>query len=132
MSLDLDKIDRLIAEHVLGWGEISCASMTCYKTTCNESNCCIWAGEGADEPFDYKLDEFKPTRDIAAAWKVVEKLKLYLGPTYHEDDDTFERTELWEATKSLGDLSCGMGSKATTAPLAICLAALKLKGIKYD
>lgn len=64
----------------------------------------------ADEPDDYSTD-------IAAAWEIVEKLRLWVYPS--DDSDG------WEAGLPDDD-SCWKG--ADTAPMAICLAALESKG----
>lgn len=60
--------------------------------------------------------------DISAAWDVVEKLGCYV--------------EYWPgygaSMKSSGRDSPDFLGKAKTAPLAICLAALKLKGIDIE
>ena len=63
--------------------------------------------------------------DIAAAWEVVEKEKLFsqwmLGTLQKE----------WQVVMPWAD-GIQLIAKADTAPRAICLAALKAKGINYN
>ena len=67
-----------------------------------------------------KHREFSPSTDIAAAWQVVEKidehfmLERYIGAI----GGVIE----WVCTIDVGDIKTGI---ASTAPLAICRAALK-------
>ena len=62
--------------------------------------------------------------DIAAAWEVVVKLKMAV-----ESDGS-----LWRAGTKLpghGNLYWDETEEADTAPLAICLAALKVLGVQW-
>ncbi len=67
---------------------------------------------------EFALDEY--STDIAAAWEVVEKMSVPLEIIRHRDGkqwgvlDARFRNTTW----------------ADTAPLAICLAALKAKGVE--
>jgi hypothetical protein len=74
--------------------------------------------------------EFLPSVNISDAWQVVEKLKLefickVIGLTNDHKDWFCSFTPI-----GLG--AYGNFAYAETAPLAICLAALKTEGIKLD
>jgi len=61
----------------------------------------------------------KYSTDIAATWQVVEKLSF----NHVQVDKTDDRTDLWYCAISLRPRA--QSAFAPTAPLAICLAALK-------
>lgn len=82
--------------------------------------------------------QFRPSTDIAAAWQVVEKLrKSHCCLTLKSDFDY-----IWEcyAIKDENDaehqseiiVDYKVYAKAETAPLAICLAALKAMGVNME
>lgn len=109
------EIDRLIAERVMGWTNVSGVG-TRFGTT----------PEG-------KVHAIVPqySTDMSAAWEVVEKLRL-LG--YQGGID-------WARPES--GYKCAFGaslipphqrqsSRTETAPLAICLAALKVMGVSIE
>ncbi len=107
--MDLRKIDSLIAEKVMGWK----------------------LEEG--DTFDYWVFEkdgrkgsiidriWKPTKDIADAWEVVEKIRP-LG--------LFKLTESIEGSWWAEIQEYRVYNES--APLAICLAALKAVGVEVD
>lgn len=68
--------------------------------------------------------EWSPSTSISAAWEVVENMK--------EDGDVFIewwQDDLWTVSnKPIGVRDNGVILEADTAPLAICLAALKAVG----
>ena len=66
---------------------------------------------------------YSPTRSIAAAWEVVEKICL-LGVDYYLHGH-LGKYGIWEFPDDLV-------LEASTAPLAICLAALKVKGVDVE
>lgn len=74
--------------------------------------------------FDYDGENVpKPySSDIKAAWEVVEKF----------EGGTLTLTQLIDDEWSANFLGIRTEIVAQTAPLAICLAALKSYGIKYD
>ncbi|ONK21212.1 hypothetical protein BLX87_23065 [Bacillus sp. VT-16-64] len=117
--MDLIEIDRLIAEKVMGW--------EFYED--GES----WTTENGDHLFFSACDanEWAPSSDISDAWLVVEKLKnkkTYLNicpekerctvDTWYEDDNGYYLPYT--------------SVEAKTAPLAICLAALKSVGVEVE
>ena len=104
------KIDALIAEHIFGY------LMSKSKTQ-------------FDYVYEPKKDVWGPcykySTDIAAAWEVVEKF-----------NDSFVDIRHWHPEQDSGwhcmiqtDDTC-FEHPADTAPMAICLAALKAKGIE--
>ena len=105
-------IDALIAYEVLGWRYIR-STFEQYQPSC-------WY-HGDKEVWPR---EFSPTADIRAAWAVVEALRPH---------------HAFRLTESIGQRdyeACffdGAGlhyaAAAATVPLAICLAALALKGV---
>lgn len=109
------ELDRLIAEKVMGWVE---------------SGRC-WSGE--DEAFLYYVNTpdlvdsgelanaWAPSVDIECAWRVAEKLRFCVVPLEVYDSEA--------ASESHGAWAAGVDGQsviADTAPLAICLAALKV------
>lgn len=111
---DLQEINALIAEHVLGKSSRS-DGLFDYSREFNSK--------------DYHQEPFPYSSDITAAWEVVEKLvsehyqiivSVYEGGA--SCDYGFPRTGTWTPKRE----------SAATVPLAICLAALKAKGITWD
>lgn len=111
-------LDALVAEKVMGWRLLG--NGTAYK-------------DETIVPIDYVLKNY--STDIAAAWGVVEYLdratvitrlnsewcSVELGPRRLEPGDPVEK---------YGNM--GPTAKANTAPLAICLAALKAVGVEVE
>lgn len=104
------ELDALIAEKVMGWKLF----------VDNKREVCAW--DTGTSPGGF-IDErnFKPSRDIAAAWQVVEKLdnRFILDRTLGQYRVRFTAQDSFEVT-------------AESAPHAICLAALKAVGVKLD
>lgn len=103
------KLDALIAGNVMGWRDA--AGVWIGGVT-------PWATDG-----DYRRKaEFCPSTDIAVAWEVVEKLQNTL---------CFELRR-----RSDGGFCCWFGeemrAEASTAPLAICRAALVVGAQRSD
>lgn len=84
-------------------------------------------------------ERWNPAEDIADAWRVVEHLTrknrvvgeradLYCKLTYAWDDDY--GCWVYFDWKSTSDTHPLYGAQAPTAPLAICLAALRAVGIE--
>lgn len=95
-------IDELVAQDILGWS---------------------WSTEdGAVMSPDrnwYAGIDFKPSTDISDAWKVVEKMSLFSGEYYLYDNS------VWTFPDDIY-------VNASTVEMAICLAALKAKGIEVE
>lgn len=125
---DLRKIDALVAEHVLGhfvW-EIN----EPFADRSGFAQTYTWMAENkVDDRIHAKVYKYKLRRysaDMSAAWEVVAALVAagYSFDLIHIPVSNSEYSKPW---------SCSIGSGGTfvgdTAPLAICLAALRTRGI---
>ena len=97
------EIDALVAKHVIGWDMVA--------------GCFARGGHLCPEY----------STDIKAAWEVVKKLRL---------EDIYMKMEEfspgWRVEFAYSDENIlGMANR-TTAPMAICKAALKCKGIEVE
>ncbi|WP_199426265.1 BC1872 family protein [Thermaerobacillus caldiproteolyticus] len=115
--MNLREIDRLVAEHVMGWEPVyDDGDLISFVT---EFGILFFSDD--DER------EWSPTIDIADAWQVVEKL--------NEDDFDFQ---VWREKGKYNvefskDFFYLYGfAESETAPLAICLAALKAVGVEVE
>lgn len=114
------ELDELVAEKVMGWKKIDLTRVHF------DTRGLKWMW---DKKEGYPYSEVQKTpeysRDIAAAWEVVEKLKskgfLFAVNTANDWEVEFNLNE--GRFLQNGD-TIGMG-RASTAPHAICLAALK-------
>lgn len=125
-SEKLREIDRLIAEKVMGF---TWAALVKFE---HEGK--THTGVAMTESAAYVLPHY--SSDIAAAWEVVEKLKArlceepdtlaleYRGGTWQAGFKYFSHEDGWDYGDNAG--------KADTAPLAICLAALKAAGVVLE
>lgn len=101
--------DALVAEKVMGWT--------------------LGTGDGNGYGYNFEFGVFRdskpwsPSTDIAAAWEVVEKL----FPAEDEFNLRCFRRQNWKCTFRYFE---GYSSYATTAPEAICLAALTGLGVE--
>lgn len=103
--MDLRKIDQLVAEKVMGW------KLTPYGWDVPENKYNLG--------FEWNLPHFSSS--IENAWQVAEKFKYY---KVEKDRDSY-----------YCELLCNDGFvyiEAETAPLAICLAALKAYEIDIE
>lgn len=116
------EIDALIHEHVFGKKAVFYKGpKPCWDGWCDgdpdiEENC----GQFYDQRIKNKLPRY--STNIADAWQVVEKMKSRL-PTI--DFDGLE----WNVSM-FGD--GGPEASHESAPMAICLAALKSKGVEVE
>jgi hypothetical protein len=115
--MKMSKIDRLVAERVMGWPTIDFAANVCnggyVRGAC--------AYRGADHPTD-RCGIWQPSINIADAWEVVERMRSR-GFAF-DCGGPF----VWENMKFAWWCSfCGKAeiSHAQTMPIAICLAALR-------
>ena len=99
------ELDALIAEKVMG------------QNTRGLSGCGSWGCGCSSDPYPHLP---KYSEDIAAAWRVVEKLDGTYEPVIERHGPGwtawFDSNQAW----------------ADTAPLAICLAALKAVGVQVE
>ncbi|WP_051291492.1 BC1872 family protein [Fictibacillus gelatini] len=104
------ELDALIAEKVMGWVS---------RTDKNEF--AWWASDNSDIPKWFTSQRnFRPSTNISDAWLVVEWLESNIGGISLESHCDEKRYDFRVFNGS--DLIAG---RAETAPLAICLAALK-------
>jgi hypothetical protein len=124
------EIDALVAEHVMGW-------------TVNRSDGRHWhtvaPAAGADNPHllvgmdcceDKYCGCFMPSRRIESAWRVVEKMREREWSVMV--DSTGFPDEEWRCLMWQGERERWVPADAATAPMAICLAALKANGIEVS
>jgi hypothetical protein len=85
-----------------------------------------WAAEWDDNGRPHWLPHYSTS--IAAAWEVVENLRHDLAASFNID---VEGPSDWVAkfTWTIEDYWCRGVGRSDSAPTAICLAALKSKGI---
>lgn len=107
------QLDALIAEHVMGWTKISLE-----KTISGEEK--IYGKPPDQQGMDLVIPEY--STDIAAAWEVVEKLRS-MGKDIELRGHAPYEPDNWQVVVNDEFYTEG------PAPLAICLAALKAKGI---
>jgi hypothetical protein len=110
--MDLRKIDALVAEHIFGW----------HPTYSGDRD--SWNSRETGYFVRYR-ETFRPSEDIAAAWEVVEAMK-HLHPRLSYCDTTCSWSCTWQ------NMDRDIMVVEDTAPLAICLAALKAKGISVE
>jgi hypothetical protein len=101
------ELDALVAEKVMGWKEPKKGSL----------------GELFPSQFNRTL---RYSTDIADAWRVADKSQLFSKHGFYLWFDG----EFWCVGDTNGVNDCSPHTKGATAPLAICLAALKAVG--YD
>jgi hypothetical protein len=120
--MDLRRIDALVAEHVMGWVNITPFGDDIWG---NPTDGRTFMGQGqVGGPIP------RYSTDIAAAWEVVEKLGIQF---YLHCDLRRGSAGDWMVFDSAASVDCCEPlATAETAPLAICLAALKLKGVSWE
>lgn len=108
------ELDVLIAEKVMGWTEIEPDDRDAFIGIEPREGACFWA-----VPYY--------STDIAAAWQVVDKLKHF---TLRRKGDswTVEYRDCQNPMDHMVVNDCCASMTAETAPLAICLAALRSVG----
>ena len=114
--MNLPEIDRLVATKVMGW--------KMFEIKLTDSR--VIGGFYDDGKIFIGVGEWSPTSDIRVAWQVVKKF--------------YEKGDKVTVTNTLGGNWCCYVSTGTsqfsaiaeTAPLAICLAALKACGIEVE
>lgn len=140
------ELDRLIAERVMGWKLESDPELPrAWLRYDSEQAKWVWAGWWAEEPPIEKDPDtgeeyvptawllagskvWSPSRDIAAAWEVVEKL-LDHGFSV----DLYSRSRgRWEVVLSDGDTLIVATATAEKPPLAICRVALLALGVNDE
>lgn len=116
--MDLEKIDALVAEHIMGYEGV-CSSNYSYmgdKEAINLAN-----------PKGYSYYSHYST-DIAAAWEVVERMRLTGCRLWACDEKYNDKRIIVNFRYPMDREFEGRGE----FPFAVCLAALKAKGIDYN
>ena len=116
-------LDALVAEKVMGWGRAHYDYVFWQQTAAEPllrycSSTLIM--RDGDEPPNY-YQPFHPSRDIAAAWEVVERMNELRKP-FSITQSAFMSG--WIAEFLADDDFNTIEAQADTAPLAICRAAL--------
>ncbi len=106
MTYDLRKIDALVAEHVMG-KKLRADGLFDYSVEQNSKS-------HHSEPMPY-------SSDFAAAWEALEAFESW-SMKYDPDEKLVTVCLMYDESRHY--------DQAATAPLAICLAALKTKGIE--
>ena len=130
------ELDALIAEKVMGWAmrpmfKAQKAQAYDYK----DRGDWVWVTHYEQEGYEHLIESyypqipeeeyesgFHPSAHIADAWLVVEKLGLFDYECLVKRSGQYQIGFYWWGT-STGGFNASV--KAATAPLAICLAALK-------
>ncbi|MGB3568429.1 MAG: hypothetical protein WBA30_14905 [Priestia megaterium] len=113
--METKEIDALIAEKVMGWSVARFENIN--VTEAYTESCTLIIGE-----------DFSPSTKIQTAWLVVEELKQQGFYSFHTDLSLDSGQEWWSWHFSKGVNN--YGSQQETAPLAICMAALKAFNIE--
>ena len=108
------ELDRLIAEKVMGWRKV-------FDEDQGDGMWILWVQQDGQEIYDQQLPKF--SADIAAAWEVVEKLSQGESMVTVRTDRTALR---WICIAETSTRT--FSANESTAPLAICRAALKVVG----
>ena len=113
------ELDLLIAQKIFGYGkEIRAAGPTFVELPAN-----IHRDKPVISP-DGDLEFLKKySTDISAAWEVVEKMETYIFTLYQ-----FPKKQYMAVFKYFND-DFEISEMGESAPHAICLAALKAKGV---
>lgn len=135
IGMDLRKLDLLIAEKIMGWHSIQIESWEKYWTSLDPEafppeavslNDVRITGITSRDLVKYRREIPFYSASISASWDVLDKLKANLKMT---------REQLGKITIELRFV-CGEGSTGSiveatgdSAPHAICLAALKARGL---
>jgi len=119
------ELDALVAEKVMGW--TVCRDASCGG--CEATVLLMEDGWRVRAPLDqggWPLGWWTPSTDIAAAWEVVEKLRV-LG--FNVSVSCAHGMRTWDVRGWKADNTGRFIAHAETAPLAICLAALDALGV---
>lgn len=127
------KIDELVAENVMGWQLVdyhgnAATTLEEYQDAAQNDG---WTFNGTDEAHSWR-----PSSNIAQAWEVLEAVDLdwKIEPHRVEFEEPVEQDDgpmYYESKKHRADVGDD-GTFAEATALAICLAALKTKGVRVD
>ncbi|MBA2702707.1 MAG: hypothetical protein H0U60_02530 [Blastocatellia bacterium] len=133
--MDHGELDALVAEKVMGWYHKD------WKTVTHGTSGWIRKHPPLQEYWYCKVNgkdtrmntlSWSPSTNIAAAWQVVSKMKETqpFFSLYYDDRSEIDPA-YWFCDWST-EYRSGIGAKAESAPLAICLAALKTVGVNIE
>jgi len=119
---DLQKIDSLVAEKVMGWKLNKMGGFY------------YWVDEKGNDKA--RASTWQPTLCMSDAWQVVEKLEVisnsfYIGYKVDKNGKKIYRA-FFQKEHPITTIIHTYEADAETAPLAICLAALKTVGIEIE
>jgi hypothetical protein len=124
--MNYHNINKAIAEKIMGWEAFKDDDGTIISWVTEYGNLFFSDDEGS---------EWQPSTDMADAWQVVEKMaednEWVLNELEHSLDHEGRINGFYCYFHHL-EIGSGGSVKAETAPLAICLAALKAKGIDVE
>jgi len=123
--MDHREIDSLIAEHIMKWEKHDNGRFREYLSNGNVNQYFV---NGIEK------DTWFPSTNIEHAWLVDDKLRKYRHLTLSDMWDEDEQKILYYCNFQYND-TCHMinyDAFSETAPMAICLAALKLHDIEID
>lgn len=130
MSDELDRLDKLAAEKVMGWELAGFPG----RTYSGQGELCYWTDGSVAQTMGNIVAEgisWQPTRNIAQAWECLEKSdgQPQIMQTYFFDDP--EHRKQWQCaiTHLFHKNPEYVIAKAETAPEAIVKACLKAKGV---
>jgi hypothetical protein len=112
-----EEINELVARHVMNGRKESVKTLAPKPLE-------YWYFSETHQPW---VNDWKPSEDIAAAMEVAEKTDLFSRNALLKIDDKWCVGEL-----NFPDYCVDMLSMADTAPMAICLGALRAKGIEVE
>ena len=126
-------IDAMVAEHVMEtekywsirWGGSGYGDFPTYDEAVIQSKKLLGGRQATIAPY---WDEPKYSTDIYSAWLVVEKLAGEQGPysVVMNNNDGDWVVHFWNGDRH------DLYANADTAPMAICLAALKAVGVEIE
>lgn len=119
------ELDALIAEKVMGWTKKE------LPTNRVNPSYTAWYWVSNDDNVKIPTNFFNPSINLHDAWQVVEKLKkdnIYIDIYSLPSDGYRVETSTHDGEQYVHMSTVG----ADTAPLAICLAALKAVGVEID
>lgn len=119
--MNLRKLDALVAEKVMGWKDISGPDHGIDMWQTPEGHRGI---RGKDIP--------SYSTDIAAAWEVAEKLSQLCFGLWRVGDEWECELDSNDGRFLVAGDSVHVFGSGISAPLAICLAALKAVGVSED
>lgn len=116
-------LDELVAVKVMGWTRCS--------DDCPATGTCFFVDTDGSVWFHGGIVPFHPSTRIVDAWEVVEKMKgMWVQVSYQPmSDDGMEHEKCNASFQPVGGARALGMAQASTAPLAITLAALRACGV---